>query len=119
MRRVRARRPPPIALCAGLAIVVVLSLVHPDQAGLACLGPAVLALALLWLGRYPGEQLLLARIAPLRRRRRSRPSRPRTRPFARVARGGLLLGVALAGRAPPRPAQSPSPQSRVASSNAG
>ncbi len=67
--------------------------------------PALALLVALWLGHYPGERLLL-RLA----RARSRPSRlsvaippPRHLLFARqrLARGGALLGAALAGRAPP------------------
>jgi len=67
--------------------------------------PALALLIALWLGHYPGERLLL-RLAGAR----SRPSRlsvtippPRHLLFARqrLARGGALLGAALAGRAPP------------------
>jgi uncharacterized protein len=68
--------------------------------------PALLLLAALLLGRYPGERLLLAMAA---RRRPPLPGasrRPSTRlafHLPRLPRGGALLGAALAGRAPPSP----------------
>ena len=65
--------------------------------------PALLLLATLLLGRYPGERLLLA-VA-----RRRPPTIVAAEPPAfrlplyrqRLPRGGALLGAALAGRAPP------------------
>jgi hypothetical protein len=76
------------------------------SAALLYLLPALLLLAPLVLGRYPGERLLRAAVDGLRRRRR--PGEPhRLRQLASLAplpRGGALLASALAGRAPPRPA---------------
>jgi hypothetical protein len=68
---------------------------------LAFLAPALVAFALLGLGRFPGEQLLQRGRAP--RRRRARPSQwgSRVRWAASVPRGGELLAASLAGRAPP------------------
>ncbi len=64
--------------------------------------PALLLLASLLLGRYPGERLRLSLGRP---RRLARPARPvpcqRPSSFAPLPRGGALLGMALAGRAPP------------------
>ncbi|MBS1846430.1 MAG: YcnI family protein [Actinobacteria bacterium] len=67
--------------------------------------PALLLLGALLLGRYPGERLRL-RLAGVRARAaRLAAAAPlrRNLPFARgrLARGGALLGAALAGRAPP------------------
>jgi periplasmic copper chaperone A len=66
--------------------------------------PALLLLAALLLGCYPGEQLLLAVAA-----RRQQPPRAAAAPPARqlgfvrsrVPRGSALIGASLAGRAPP------------------
>ena len=70
------------------------------ETGLLFMAPAfVLALPLL-AGRYPGEGVLVGAHAPPPRRRFA-PLCP-TRPPARLLpRGGLLVGHALAGRAPP------------------
>jgi hypothetical protein len=67
--------------------------------------PALLLLAALLLGHYPGERLRM-RLAGVRSRAArlvaAVPS-PRHLRFARprLPRGGALLGAALAGRAPP------------------
>lgn len=73
--------------------------------------PALALLASLLLGRYPGERLRLSLGRPRRSARRPRPVPPR-RPafFAPLPRGGALLGMALAGRAPP--AVVPAPRRR-------
>jgi hypothetical protein len=64
------------------------------------LAPALLLGAMLALGRYPGERLLLARSRP--RTRRTAPRLGCHRPArARLPRGGELLAAGLAGRAPP------------------
>jgi hypothetical protein len=77
------------------------------EAALAYLAPALLILLPLVGGRYPGERAL-ARAAARRARPAARrpPSatRPRRRRSALLPRGGLLVGSALAGRAPPRAA---------------
>jgi hypothetical protein len=71
------------------------------QTGLLLLAPAILLGLILLLGRYPGEELL-ARSPRMRLRQRRRVAKRRIRPapVRRVA-GGLLVGCALAGRAPP------------------
>jgi hypothetical protein len=64
--------------------------------------PALLVLLPLAAGRYVGEERI-ARLA----RRAPRPARPRPAPVVRrqsrgrMARGGLLIAVALARRGPP------------------
>jgi hypothetical protein len=71
--------------------------------GLLCLLPAMLLVCVLFARRYPGERLLLrwtdARRGVGRRATSARPA-PR-RQLARVPRGGLLMGFALAVRPPP------------------
>jgi hypothetical protein len=67
--------------------------------------PAFALLALLLLGRYPGEKLIITLAARVRRRRRSAARlAPRRAPLdsTPTPRGGDLLARALAGRAPPR-----------------
>lgn len=66
------------------------------------LAPALLLLAALVLGCYPGERLLDALVrgwAPVSRE--AEPAAPRLLPVRSFPRGGALLGLALAGRAPP------------------
>ena len=66
--------------------------------------PAVLLLATLLLGRYPGERLLLAVAARRRPPARASAEPPLTRfrlDRPRLPRGGALLAAGLAGRAPP------------------
>ena len=70
------------------------------------LAPLALIFALLLLGRYSGEGALTAaawRTRPAPRRRRSRVRRRCGAVL--LPRGGALLGMALAGRAPPDAAQ--------------
>jgi hypothetical protein len=80
------------------------ALLHPGlAAGVLHLAPALVIVALLVLGHYVGERTI-ARIAGDRTPRRPRlhPVAPRLRPLARrLARGGDLLGTALAVRPPP------------------
>ena len=70
------------------------------ETGLLFMAPAfALALPLL-AGRYPGERALAGARGRPARRRVAAPLRPR--PHVRLLpRGGLLVGHALAGRAPP------------------
>jgi hypothetical protein len=74
--------------------------------GLLYLAPLLVLAAALLAGRYPGE-VLLARMATRRRRSprvtaaRAGGGAPPRGPARIPARGGLLLGRALAGRAPP------------------
>jgi hypothetical protein len=99
-----AARSPRLRVGAALALAVGLWFVGGHlagfDAGLLCMAPAfVLAFPLL-AGRYPAEAALLRRVR--RPRRRGRLVRLVLRPPARlVPRGGLLVGHALAGRAPP------------------
>jgi hypothetical protein len=90
-----------LAIAAGIAVSLGSGL---SGDVLLCLAP-VLALAVTLLARrYPGERLLIALAAGERKRRpRAFESahRPRSRGFARVPRGGLLIGFALAVRPPP------------------
>jgi hypothetical protein len=91
-----------------LALIVLGSLavtgaIDPLQSGCLTMLPA-LALASMMLTRpYAGERTL----ARLRARRTARPDQAPAaaapeRPPARMVRGGRLIAVALAGRAPPR-----------------
>ena len=90
-----------VALIAAVALALIGS-VGPLQSGALILLPA-LALAIVMLTRpYLGERA----IARLRLRRENRPrpailSFPARRSPARSVRGGRLIALALAGRAPP------------------
>jgi hypothetical protein len=72
--------------------------------GLLYLAPAIVLLALLVVGLYPGEgalQRVRERWAPRRgRASAARPVAPR-RPECLLARGGRLLSTPFAGRPPP------------------
>jgi hypothetical protein len=68
--------------------------------------PLLVLVALLLLGRFPGEEAIeriARRIAAARRRpgRRDRHPRPAGRPFSWAPGGGLLLAFGLARRPPP------------------
>lgn len=65
--------------------------------------PALLLLATLALGRYPGERLRLALRGARALVARPRPAAPPRRPLSLVPlpRGGGLLATSRAGRAPP------------------
>lgn len=67
--------------------------------------PLLLLLAFLVLGRYPGHEAIVRlseRIAARGRQRRAGAVfRAPLRPPTRAASGGLLLALALSGRAPP------------------
>ncbi|HWC07524.1 MAG TPA: hypothetical protein VG458_00595 [Solirubrobacterales bacterium] len=67
--------------------------------------PLLLLLAFLVLGRYPGHEAIVRlseRLAARGRRRgTATASRRPLRPPTRAASGGLLLALALSGRAPP------------------
>jgi hypothetical protein len=69
--------------------------------------PLLLLLAFLVLGRYPGHEAIVRlseRIAARDRRRGTAAATRRPlRPPTRAAGGGLLLALALSGRAPPAP----------------
>ncbi len=88
----------------GLPLVTLAALqLGYSEPGLLFLAPALLLLAALVFGWYPGERLLaeLARAwHPIRRRQRT-PSARRLVPARFFPRGGALLAMALAGRGPP------------------
>ena len=87
-----------LALAAALALLG-LHLAGLDT-GLLFLAPAFALTLPLLAGRYPGEGIIVRARRRLRRRRTERL--PLVRPPARLLpRGGLLVGHALAGRAPP------------------
>jgi len=91
-----------LAIAAGLAVCVRNGV---DVNGLLCVAPALALAAVLFARRYPGERLLRA-LARRRRGRRLRPIASGPAPAltqARVPRGGLLMGFALAVRPPPTP----------------
>jgi hypothetical protein len=71
--------------------------------GAVWLVPALLIVAPLLAGWYPGEPLLSALRRTPPARRSGRVGSPRTSRIApvRLPRGGSLIGAALAGRAPP------------------
>lgn len=91
------------ALAGAGAVLAVLLLAHLPgaAAGLAYLGPLLFALLALWLGRYPGERVLLALSGASGRRRRAAAQRLRGHAVMTMPRGGALIATALAGRAPP------------------
>ena len=92
-----------LAMILAAATLACLSLAHAPglTEGLTYLAPLIFVLLLLWLGRYPGERMLLALIRPDRPRRAGTANRGRPRLHARLPRGGRLLASSLAGRAPP------------------
>jgi hypothetical protein len=104
--RVRAR----LLLCliAAAALAVGLGLLLAGVGGDALMAaPAVLLLLPLAVGRYVGSERLarLVRRRPGPRRRGVEPGPAPRRPLRRaVARGGLLIAVALGRRGPPESA---------------
>jgi len=97
-----------LALLSALAVLACISLICIPGlgAGLACLAPGAFVFLLLWLGRYPGQEALIAlmRTGRLRHARRALARAPRR--GSPMPRGGRLLATALAGRAPPLGARS-------------
>jgi hypothetical protein len=92
-----------VALAIALAGTLCLVGAHVGglDAGLLILSPAFAVALPLLAGRYPAESVL-ARAARRPARRRPGPRPVVLRPPARLLpRGGLLVGHALAGRAPP------------------
>jgi hypothetical protein len=88
-----------LALAAALALLG-LHLAGLDT-GLLFLAPAFALTLPLLAGRYPGESVIVRARRRPPRRHRFEPL-PSVRPPARLLpRGGLLVGHALAGRAPP------------------
>jgi hypothetical protein len=91
-----------VALAVLLVAAVALLGLHVGglETGLLFMAPAfALALPLL-AGRYPGEGVLVG-AHPMPLRRRFKPLCVIRPPSRLVPRGGLLVGHALAGRAPP------------------
>lgn len=105
-RLTRTRRPVWQA-GTGAAAVLAVALCCGSATGSLLLGalyllPALLIAVALWLGWYPGERAL-KRLRGARAPRAPRAPRigaPR-RSHGRVLRGGRLIAVSLAGRAPP------------------
>jgi hypothetical protein len=87
--------------CIGMAVL--LPAAGVETVGLY-LAPALLLLLALGLGLYPGERALIRKLRRARAPRR-RPLAlacgPRRGLFARWPRGGRLIAVGMAGRAPP------------------
>ena len=75
------------------------------RVALAYLAPFLVLIACLLAGRYPGERLIRSRPERSVRRRPAPSARPAVSFAALWPRGGHLLAFALAGRAPPAPAQ--------------
>jgi len=95
---------PRVRVATGVAVIAALWLlglhVGGLDTGLLFLAPAfVLALPLL-AGRYVGETVF-ARVFRALRRRAPRAHSPLRPPARLMPRGGMLVGVAMAGRAPP------------------
>lgn len=89
-----------LALAFAVALWLVGGHVAGFDAGLLCMAPAFAIALPLLAGRYPAEAALVRRARGCPRRRAA--IRVVVRPPARlVPRGGLLVGHALAGRAPP------------------
>ncbi len=95
-------------LAALLALVALAALalsgaIDPLQSGALTMAPALALALLMFTHPYMGERVI-ARLRCARRMRRgaAAPQIARARPSAHVARGGLLIAAALAGRAPPR-----------------
>ncbi|MGH3426834.1 MAG: YcnI family protein, partial [Mycobacteriales bacterium] len=86
-----------------VALAILLATGSPElRLGLAYLGPFLLLIATLLADRYPGEKLLMALGAPLRRKRGASRNLATVTPATLSPRGGLLLALALAARPPPR-----------------
>lgn len=94
-----------MALGAALAFALILAVDHPGgavwHAALFLLPAAAIALAL-WRGWYPGERIL-ERLRAARTAGTKRPHSVSTPQWLHVdlLRGGRLIAVSLAGRAPP------------------
>ncbi len=97
------RRQLSIALIVGIVVFAHVSTAHIPglTLGLGYLSPAVFVFVLLWLGRYPGERLLVALSRRTERRHDTPTFTVRRRALVLMPRGGGLLACALAGRAPP------------------
>jgi len=102
--RARRRRQLAVGLVtlAALAVLGLLGLFGMLGPGALTMLPALLLAAALFAGRYPGERLIerWARSRPRVRAALARSLAPEL-PSTTLLRGGRLIAVALAGRAPP------------------
>ena len=91
-----------LALLALIASMVLLDATRSLPSDLLTVLPA-LALALLMVARpyLAAETIMRLRGAPARRRAKQEPTRAVPRRRRQIVRGGRLIAVALAGRAPP------------------
>jgi hypothetical protein len=89
----------------GIAAIAVLVIVFHEGAGVLSMAPAFLLLAAMVLGRYPGEQAVLALQRAAGRARRVRPprslGRARRAPRSLRRAGSAVLATGLAVRPPP------------------
>ncbi len=105
-RALAGQRVPRLTLLAALLLPVAVVLNHGSGAsldGLMYLAPALVLVVVLLGRRYPGERVLerLREVRAARPRARAADApRPRQRPREHQ-RGGRLIAVSLAGRAPP------------------
>jgi hypothetical protein len=107
-RKIGVRRAALLAAIAALTVLAGAGALAGATDALAYLLPVLLLLGALTLRLYPGACVLAAALAAGRRRRsrRSAGVAPRARaPRARLARGGALVGSAIAVRPPPGAAQ--------------
>ena len=91
-------------LVVALAAFAVVLVVPGMSTGVLFLSPAIVLLASLLTGRYPGDERLARLAAAMRARRpRPRPALPTAPPRRRVPmpRGGRLVATSLAVRPPP------------------
>jgi hypothetical protein len=88
-----------LAVVAALTALGILGMLGP---GALTMLPALLLAVALFAGRYPGERLIerWARARPRGRAALARSLAPEL-PSTTLLRGGRLIAVALAGRAPP------------------
>jgi hypothetical protein len=93
------------ALFALLPVILLLAGSPQMRVAIAYLAPFLLLIAILLADRYPGEGMIRFRSGGAVRRRPAPGARPVVSFAARWPRGGQLLAFALAGRAPPAPAQ--------------
>jgi hypothetical protein len=90
------------AALAALAAAAWMGAIDLLQSGALTMLPAFALAAIMLTRPYLGERTIARLRARLPRRERvAQTSSARVRPAAHVARGGCLIAVALAGRAPP------------------
>lgn len=85
-----------------LAAVALSGKLGPMQGGALIMLPALLLAAVMLTRPYPGERVIAKlRVRQARRRRGVAQMADPVRPCTHTVRGGRLIAVALAGRAPP------------------